>query len=70
MRLRIAHQLSLLLAAAVVLAVLLVGGLSVWNLHSGFVDYLRLRDDEQFTRFVQLVERRTGPRYGLASQQP
>ena len=57
MRLRIAHQLSLLLAAAVVLAVLLVGGLSVWNLHSGFVDYLRLRDDEQFTRFVQLVER-------------
>jgi two-component system sensor histidine kinase BaeS len=58
MRLRIAHQLSLLLAAAVVLAVLLVGGLSVWNLHSGFVDYLRLRDDEQFSRFVQLVERR------------
>jgi two-component system sensor histidine kinase BaeS len=58
MRLRIAHQLSLLLAAAVVLAVLLVGGLSFWNLRSGFVDYLRLRDEAQLTRFVQLVERR------------
>ncbi len=65
MRLRIAHQLSLLLAAAVVLAVLLVGGLSVWNLHSGFVDYLRLRDDEQFTRFVQLVERRAAADPGM-----
>jgi len=56
--LRIAHQLSLLLAAAVVLAVALVGGLSLWNLRSGFVDYMRLRDEEQLTRFVQLVERR------------
>lgn len=58
MQLRIAHQLSLLLAAAVVLAVALVGGLSLWNLRSGFVDYMRLRDEEQLTRFVQLVERR------------
>ena len=56
-RLRIAHQLSLLLSASVVLAVMAVGGLSVWNLHSGFLDYLRLRDEEQLTRFVQLVER-------------
>ena len=58
MRLRIAHQLSLLLTAAVVLAVLAVGGLSLWNLRSGFGEYLRLRDDEQLTRFVQLLERR------------
>ena len=57
-RLRIAHQLSLLIAAAVVLAVLVVGALSVFNLHSGFIDYLRLRDDEQLTRFVKLLERR------------
>ena len=57
-RLRIATQLSLLLTAAVVLAVLAVGGLSVWNLRSGFIDYLRARDEVQFTRFVQLVERR------------
>jgi two-component system sensor histidine kinase BaeS len=58
MRLRIAHQLSLLLTAAVVLAVLAVGGLSLWNLRSGFGEYLRLRDDDQLTRFVQLLERR------------
>lgn len=59
MRLRIAHQLSLLIATTVALAVLVVGGLTVWNLHSGFVDYLRQRDDEQLMRLVQLVERRT-----------
>jgi len=58
MRLRIAHQLSLLLTAAVALAVLAVGGVSLWNLRSGFGDYLRLRDEEQLTRFVQLLERR------------
>ncbi len=57
-RLRIATQLSLLLTVAVVLAVLAVGGLSVWNLRSGFIDYLRVRDDAQFTRFVQALERR------------
>jgi two-component system sensor histidine kinase BaeS len=32
--------------------------LSVWNLRSGFIDYLRTRDDAQFTRFVQVLERR------------
>jgi hypothetical protein len=47
MRLRIAQQLSLLLACAVVLAVAAVGGVSLWNLRNGFVDYLRLRDEEQ-----------------------
>ena len=58
MRLRIAHQLSLLLTAAVVLAVLAVGSVSLWSLRSGFGHYLRLRDDEQLARFVQLLERR------------
>ncbi len=57
-RLRIATQLSLLLTVAVALAVIAVGGLSVWNLRSGFIDYLRARDDAQFTRFVQVLERR------------
>ena len=52
MRLRIAHQLSLLLTAAVVLAVLAVGGVSLWSLRSGFGDYLRQRDEEQLTRFI------------------
>jgi len=65
-RLRIATQLSLLLTVAVALAVLAVGALSVWNLRSGFIDYLRARDDAQFTRFVQVVERRaaTDPSMG------
>ncbi|MBY0467006.1 MAG: HAMP domain-containing protein, partial [Burkholderiales bacterium] len=58
MHLKIAHQLSLLLAAIVVLAVVSVGGLTVWNLRSGFNDYLRQRDDEQLMRLVKLVERR------------
>lgn len=57
-RLRIAHQLSLLIAAAVALAVLSVGALSVWNLRSGFLDYLQLRDEDQLTRLVKLVEQR------------
>lgn len=55
-RLRIAHQLSLLISAAVVLAVLVVGGLSFLNLRSGFRDYLQVRDDEQLTRLVALIE--------------
>lgn len=58
MHLKIAHQLSLLLAAIVVLAVVSVGGLTVWNLRSGFNNYLSQRDDEQLMRLVKLVERR------------
>lgn len=57
-RLLLAHQLSLLLTAAVVLAVLVVGGVTLWNLRSGFTDYLRLRDEEQLTRLMEIVERR------------
>lgn len=58
-RLRLAHQLSLLITAAVVFAVVVVGGLSFLNLRSGFKDYLKLRDEEQLTRLVALVERRS-----------
>ena len=58
MHLKIAHQLSLLLAAIVVLVVTSIGGLTVWNLRNGFYDYLRQRDDEQLMRLVKLVERR------------
>lgn len=65
-RLRIATQLSLLLTVAVALAVLAVGGLSVWNLRSGFIDYLRVRDDEQFTRFVHVLERRAAADSSMA----
>ena len=58
MRLRIAPQLSLLLAGAVVLSVVAVGGVSLWNLRNGFSDYLRLRDEEELSRFVSALERR------------
>lgn len=57
-RLPIALQLSLLIASAVVVAVVVVGGLSFLNLRSGFKDYLQVRDDEQLMRFVAMVERR------------
>ncbi len=57
-RFRIAHQLALLMAGAVVLAVLGVGALSLWSLRSGFNDYLQQRDEEQLNRLVKLVERR------------
>jgi two-component system sensor histidine kinase BaeS len=58
MRLKISHQLSLLLTLAVVVAVAVVGALSAWNLRNGFTDYLRLRDEEQLTRLVALIEQR------------
>lgn len=57
-RLPIALQLSLLIAAAVVIAVVVVGTLSFLNLRSGFKDYLQVRDEEQLMRFVAMVERR------------
>lgn len=56
MHLKIAHQLALLLAGMAVLVVTSVGGLTLWNLRSGFADYLRQRDDEQLMRLVKLVE--------------
>jgi len=58
MRLRIVHQLSLLLVAAVLLAVLAVGGFAAWNLKAGFSDYLRARDREHLERFASLVAAR------------
>ena len=58
MKLRIVHQLSLLLIGAVLLSMLTVGGVVFWNLRSGFGEYLEARDDAQLTRFVQLVERK------------
>ena len=55
MRLRIVHQLSLLLVGSVLLSVAAVGGLVAWNLRTGFSDYLRSRDAQQLERFAQVV---------------
>lgn len=71
-RLPIALQLSLLIASAVVVAVVVVGGLSFLNLRSGFKDYLQVRDDEQLMRFVTMVENRaaTDPELQWLRQDP
>lgn len=58
MRLRIVHQLSLLMVGSVLLAVVAVGGLVAWNLQTGFSDYLRSRDSQQLERFAQVVAQR------------
>lgn len=60
MRLRIVHQLSLLLVGSVLLSVAAVGGLVAWNLRAGFSDYLRSRDAQQLERFAQVVAERAG----------
>lgn len=58
MRLRIVHQLSLLVAGSVLLAALAMGGIVAWNLRAGFSDYLRVRDRQQLERFAQVVAER------------
>jgi len=60
MRLRIVHQLSLLLIGAVLMAVLAVGGLVAWNLQAGFSDYLAARDQSIADRFASLIATRLG----------
>lgn len=58
MRLRIVHQLSLLLAAGALLSAAAVGGVVAWNLRAGFSDYLRSRDAQQLERFAEVVAQR------------
>jgi two-component system sensor histidine kinase BaeS len=58
MRLRIVHQLALLMAGIVLLAGLAIGGVVAWNLRTGFSDYLRARDAQQLERFAQVVAER------------
>jgi two-component system, OmpR family, sensor histidine kinase BaeS len=53
---RILHQLFLLLAAAVLLAVVLVSAAVAWNLRAGFADYLHARDKSELRRLAQRVE--------------
>ena len=55
MRLRLVHTLSLSFVAAVVVAVLAMGGVMAWNLRSGFADYLAARDIERLELFAAIV---------------
>jgi two-component system sensor histidine kinase BaeS len=70
MRLRIVHQLSLLLVGAVLLAVVAVGAAVAWNLQAGFSDYLRTRDREHLERFAALVSARAERDPGFAEMRP
>ena len=70
MRVRLVHTLSLLLLAAVLLAVLSMGGLTAWNLRNGFSEYLLARDLErleQFAAFIGQRAERSGSMEGLRS---
>ena len=58
MRLRIFHQIFLLLAGMAVLSAAAIGGWFAWNLKAGFSDYLRSRDTQQLARFAEVVGQR------------
>jgi two-component system, OmpR family, sensor histidine kinase BaeS len=57
-RVRIVHQLSLLLATAVLLAVLALSAAVAWNLRSGFSGYLQARDQTEVDRLARQVSLR------------
>lgn len=58
MRLRLAHTLLLTLLGFTGVAVLVLGGLTAWQLRHGFGEYLAARDVQHFERFVGIVEAR------------
>ena len=58
-RLTLAQQLLLLVGGMALLATLSLGGLSLWNLRSGFDDYLQQRDEAELTRLARLVQSRS-----------
>lgn len=56
MRIRLVHQLAILLLGTVALAVLAMGGLVAWNLRSGFSEYLRAQDAQFLDRVMVVAE--------------
>ncbi len=56
MRLRLVHQLALLTALTVLLAVGAMASLQVWNLRRGFSDYLRVQDGLVLDRLMVAAE--------------
>jgi two-component system sensor histidine kinase BaeS len=59
MRLKLVHQLSLLLAGAALAAVLAMSAVVWWNLRAGFSDYLDARDTPQLERMAQILAKRS-----------
>lgn len=66
LRLRLAHKLFLLLATAIGLALLAMGALSVYNLRSGFVDYVNTTDLARLDPLVQALDQRADATQGFA----
>lgn len=66
LRLRLAHKLFLLLAAAIGLSLLAMGALSVYNLRSGFVDYVNTTDLARLDPLVQALDQRPDAAQGFA----
>ncbi len=62
---RLVHQLSLLFIAIALAAVAAVAALVVWNLRTGFSDYLQAQDGEHLTRLMEAAERDLARRGGL-----
>jgi two-component system, OmpR family, sensor histidine kinase BaeS len=66
MRARLAHQLTLLLCAAVGFALLSVALAVAWNLRSGAAHFIRDRETQRLERFARYV----GDRAGVAASLP
>ena len=66
LRLSLVHQIVLLLVAAVLLAVTVLGGVVAWNLRTGFTDYLRAQDEDWLDRFTAVASAAVAQR-GLAA---
>ncbi|MEY4294751.1 MAG: Signal transduction histidine-protein kinase BaeS, partial [Pseudomonadota bacterium] len=58
-KLKLVHQLSLLLAGAALAAVLAMSTVVWWNLRTGFSDYLAARDTPQLERLAGLIAKRS-----------
>ncbi len=66
MRARLAHQLTLLLCAAVGFALLSVALAVAWNLRSGAAHFIRDRETQRLERFARYVGDRAGVAASLA----
>ena len=66
MRLKIIHELFLLLGLAVLLSVTLAGGGVIWNLRGGFSDYIQALETQRLERFAAYLAERAEPYGSLA----
>ncbi len=65
-RLHLVHQLALLLTGAAVLSVAITGGFTVWNLRTGFSEYMRLRDQDAVEQLTRVITQRAAQDSSMA----